>query len=178
MQPGRMGKEDPGPGPAGGEDPEPGPAGGKDPGSGPAGGEDPAPSPAAVHAVRPRVPGPPAREEEEEEGGPSPLGGAARAREPRCAEAEQARPARPRDPEQSLAAPGAPALPEEGEAPEPSRAVSLSEILRMVQQGQDIPGLEKLHITATCREPTASQIPRRPKPWETRLLASPAVPSP
>uniref|UniRef100_A0A4X2K8X0 Peroxisomal membrane protein PEX14-like KPWE domain-containing protein n=1 Tax=Vombatus ursinus TaxID=29139 RepID=A0A4X2K8X0_VOMUR len=61
----------------------------------------------------------------------------------------------------------------EPKAPEPSRAVSFSEILRLVQQGQDIPGLEKLHITATCREPTASRIPRRPKPWETRLPASP-----
>ncbi|XP_068922038.1 uncharacterized protein C6orf226 homolog [Petaurus breviceps papuanus] len=164
------------PGLTGGEAPEPGPMGKEDPGLGPEGGEDLAPGPVAVDAVRPCVPGPPAREEE---GVPSTPGGAVGAREPRCSEAELEGPARPCAPDQSLAAPGGPALPQEdGEAPEPSRAVSLPEILRLVQHGQDIPGLEKLHITATCRQPTASRIPRRPKPWESRLPDSPAVPSP
>ncbi|XP_036621727.1 uncharacterized protein C6orf226 homolog [Trichosurus vulpecula] len=161
--------------PTGGEAPEPSPMGRKDPGPEPEGGADPAPGPAVVDAVRPRVPGSSAQED----GGSNPFGGAARAREPRCSEAELEGPARPCAPDQSLAAPGGPALrEEEGEAPDPSRAVSLAEILRLVQQGQDIPGLEKLHITATCREPTASRIPRRPKPWESRLPDSPAVPSP
>ncbi|XP_072498288.1 peroxisomal biogenesis factor 39 [Notamacropus eugenii] len=159
------------PGLTGGEAPEPGPLGREDPGPGPERGEDPSPGLAVVDALRPRVPGPPAREAEE--GGLSPLGGAVGAPEPRRPEAELEGPARPCAPDQSLAAPGGPVLPEEGEAPEPGRAVSLPEILRLVQQGQGIPGLEKLHITATCREPTASRIPRRPKPWE-----SPAVPSP
>ncbi|XP_043858874.1 uncharacterized protein C6orf226 homolog [Dromiciops gliroides] len=160
-------------GPTGGQDPEPDPMGREYAEPGPAGGEHPEPGPAVVDAVRPRVPGPSAREEEEE-GGPGPLG---EARDPRCSGPEKAGPVRPCAP--GPASPAGPALSrEEGEAPEPSRAVSLSEILRLVQQGQDIPGLEKLHITATCREPTASRIPRRPKPWETRLPAGPAVPSP
>uniref|UniRef100_A0A7N4P552 Peroxisomal membrane protein PEX14-like KPWE domain-containing protein n=1 Tax=Sarcophilus harrisii TaxID=9305 RepID=A0A7N4P552_SARHA len=112
----------------------------------------------------PRVPGAPAREEE---GGPSRRPrDAARAEEPRRPGVGQAGPARPCARDQG------PALPKgTREVPEASRAVPLSEILRLVQQGQDIPGLQKLHITATCREPTASRIPRRPKPWETRLPA-------
>ncbi|XP_051852939.1 uncharacterized protein C6orf226 homolog [Antechinus flavipes] len=158
------------PSPRAGENPDPDPMGTKNPGPVSAREEDPAPSPAVVDNVMPRVPGPPAREEE---GGPSLLGDADRAEDPRCPEVEQAGPTRP------CALDQGPALPKaKREVPEPSRAVSLSEILRLVQQGQDIPGLEKLHITATCREPTASRIPRRPKPWETRLPASPAVPSP
>ncbi|XP_074046092.1 peroxisomal biogenesis factor 39 [Macrotis lagotis] len=60
----------------------------------------------------------------------------------------------------------------------PGRAAPLSEILRLVQQGREIPGLEPLRVTATCRPPTASRLPRRPKPWESRAPAGPAVPSP
>ncbi|XP_074120818.1 peroxisomal biogenesis factor 39 [Sminthopsis crassicaudata] len=151
------------------ENPNPDPMGRKNPGPDPAGGEDPAPSPVVVDNVMLYVPGPQAREEE---GGPS-LGDADRAENPRCPAVEQAGPTCPYTLDQGPAQPKG-----KREVPEPSRAVSLSEILRLVQQGQDIPGLEKLHITATCREPTASRIPRRPKPWETGLPASPAVPSP
>ncbi|XP_021495878.1 uncharacterized protein C6orf226 homolog [Meriones unguiculatus] len=56
---------------------------------------------------------------------------------------------------------GAPASAE----PAPS-SVTLAELLRLVQKGQELPGLEKRHITATRGEPTASLLPRRPKPWE------------
>ncbi|XP_031820690.1 uncharacterized protein C6orf226 homolog [Sarcophilus harrisii] len=159
------------PSPRAGENPGPDPMGRRNPGPDPAGGEGPARSPAVADDVMPRVPGAPAREEE---GGPSRRPrDAARAEEPRRPGVGQAGPARPCARDQG------PALPKgTREVPEASRAVPLSEILRLVQQGQDIPGLQKLHITATCREPTASRIPRRPKPWETRLPASPAVPSP
>lgn len=50
---------------------------------------------------------------------------------------------------------------------EPAPAsVTLAEFLHLVQKGQEVPGLEKRHITATHGEPTASLLPRRPKPWE------------
>lgn len=50
---------------------------------------------------------------------------------------------------------------------EPAPAsVTLAELLHLVQKGQELPGLEKRHITATHGEPTASLHPRRPKPWE------------
>lgn len=44
--------------------------------------------------------------------------------------------------------------------------MTLAQLLQVVQQGQEVPGLEKLHITATHGEPTASVLPRKPKPWE------------
>uniref|UniRef100_A0A8C8UH58 Peroxisomal membrane protein PEX14-like KPWE domain-containing protein n=1 Tax=Peromyscus maniculatus bairdii TaxID=230844 RepID=A0A8C8UH58_PERMB len=44
--------------------------------------------------------------------------------------------------------------------------VTLAQLLQLVQKGQELPGLEKRHITATHGEPTASLLPRRPKPWE------------
>ncbi|KAJ7341209.1 hypothetical protein JRQ81_005052 [Phrynocephalus forsythii] len=46
--------------------------------------------------------------------------------------------------------------------------VSFSEILRLVQTGQDIPGLQKLNITATNESPTPSQMAPKPKPWENK----------
>ncbi|XP_073938265.1 peroxisomal biogenesis factor 39 [Castor canadensis] len=45
-------------------------------------------------------------------------------------------------------------------------SVTLAQLVQLVQQGQELPGLEKLPITATHGEPTASLLPRRPKPWE------------
>ncbi|MBZ3870157.1 hypothetical protein SUZIE_106535 [Sciurus carolinensis] len=45
-------------------------------------------------------------------------------------------------------------------------SVTLAQLLYLVQHGQKLPGLEKRHITATHGDPTASQLPRRPKPWE------------
>lgn len=50
---------------------------------------------------------------------------------------------------------------------EPAPAsVTLAELLHLVQKGQELPGLEKRHITATHGEPTASLLPRKSKPWE------------
>lgn len=45
-------------------------------------------------------------------------------------------------------------------------SVTLAQLLQLVQKGQELPGLEKRHITVTHGEPTASLLPRRPKPWE------------
>ncbi|XP_051008522.1 LOW QUALITY PROTEIN: uncharacterized protein C6orf226 homolog [Acomys russatus] len=51
-------------------------------------------------------------------------------------------------------------------APPTPASVTLAELLQLVQKGQELPGLEKRHITVTHGEPTASLLPRRPKPWE------------
>ncbi|XP_052048785.1 uncharacterized protein C6orf226 homolog [Apodemus sylvaticus] len=57
---------------------------------------------------------------------------------------------------------------------EPAPAsVTLAELLHLVQKGQELPDLEKRHITATHGEPTASLLPRRPKPWEDAGAAAP-----
>ncbi|EDM18862.1 rCG63734 [Rattus norvegicus] len=45
-------------------------------------------------------------------------------------------------------------------------SVTLAELLHLVQKGQELPGLEKRHITATHGEPTVSLLPRKSKPWE------------
>ncbi|XP_064142344.1 uncharacterized protein C6orf226 homolog [Loxodonta africana] len=52
-------------------------------------------------------------------------------------------------------------------------SVTLTQLVQLVQQGQELPGLESRDIVATQGEPTASQLPRRPKPWE----AAACVPS-
>ncbi|XP_019594036.2 peroxisomal biogenesis factor 39 [Rhinolophus sinicus] len=61
---------------------------------------------------------------------------------------------------------------------EPAQAsVTLSQLLQLVQQGRELPGLERRNIAATHGEPTASQLPRRPKPWEAaRSVEAPAPP--
>ncbi|EGW06826.1 Uncharacterized protein C6orf226-like [Cricetulus griseus] len=52
-------------------------------------------------------------------------------------------------------------------SPEPAQAsVTLAQLLQLVQKGQELPGIEKPHITVIPGEPTASLLPRRPKPWE------------
>lgn len=51
-------------------------------------------------------------------------------------------------------------------------SVTLAQLLQLVQEGQELPGLEKRHITATHGEPTASLLPRRPKPWEDASSAA------
>uniref|UniRef100_A0A8C4L4H3 Peroxisomal membrane protein PEX14-like KPWE domain-containing protein n=1 Tax=Equus asinus asinus TaxID=83772 RepID=A0A8C4L4H3_EQUAS len=45
-------------------------------------------------------------------------------------------------------------------------AVTLAQLLQLVQQGRELPGLERRHIAATLGEPSVSLLPRRPKPWE------------
>ncbi|XP_069465022.1 uncharacterized protein C6orf226 homolog [Ambystoma mexicanum] len=56
-----------------------------------------------------------------------------------------------------------------GEEGDEDSSVPFSEILQLVQSGQEIPGLQKLNINATQESPTASQMPRRSKPWETTV---------
>ncbi|XP_036270241.1 uncharacterized protein C6orf226 homolog [Pipistrellus kuhlii] len=57
---------------------------------------------------------------------------------------------------------GRAAAPAETEPASPT----LAQLLQLVQQGRALPGLEKRQIAATHGEPTASRLPRRPKPWE------------
>ncbi|XP_008833972.1 uncharacterized protein C6orf226 homolog [Nannospalax galili] len=54
-------------------------------------------------------------------------------------------------------------------------SVTLAQLLQLVQQGQELPGVEKRHITATQGEPTTSRLPRRPKPWEAPSSGTPAL---
>lgn len=62
---------------------------------------------------------------------------------------------------------------------EPAAAsVTLAQLLQLVQQGQELPGLERRHIAVTQGEPTASQLPRRPKPWEAVGSAESPAPPP
>ncbi|KFO36168.1 uncharacterized protein C6orf226 homolog [Fukomys damarensis] len=51
-------------------------------------------------------------------------------------------------------------------AASPSSSVTLAQVIQLMQRGQELPGLEKRHIKATHGDPTASRLPRRPKPWE------------
>ncbi|XP_055981987.1 uncharacterized protein C6orf226 homolog [Sorex fumeus] len=52
-------------------------------------------------------------------------------------------------------------------------SLTLAQLLQLVQQGRELPGLEKRHIAATLGEPTASRLPRKPKPWEAAVPAPP-----
>uniref|UniRef100_UPI00398E9120 uncharacterized protein n=1 Tax=Pristiophorus japonicus TaxID=55135 RepID=UPI00398E9120 len=45
--------------------------------------------------------------------------------------------------------------------------LSFSEVLQLVQSGQEIPGIQKRNITPTNSMPTVSQMARKPKPWES-----------
>ncbi|XP_066217507.1 uncharacterized protein C6orf226 homolog [Saccopteryx leptura] len=69
-----------------------------------------------------------------------------------------------------------------GGAPPPvesaSTTVTLAQLLQLVQQGRELPGLERRHIAATHGEPTASQLPRKPKPWEARGSTQAPAPPP
>ncbi|XP_059557644.1 uncharacterized protein C6orf226 homolog [Myotis daubentonii] len=69
-----------------------------------------------------------------------------------------------------------------GRAPAPAESapasVTLAQLLQLVQQGRELPGLEKRQIAATHGEPTASRLPRRPKPWEAPGAAEAPAPPP
>ncbi|XP_007231956.2 uncharacterized protein LOC103039418 [Astyanax mexicanus] len=45
-------------------------------------------------------------------------------------------------------------------------SLSFAEVFRMIQAGEEIPGLEKLDIKSCNQKPSVSQIPRKLKPWE------------
>lgn len=44
--------------------------------------------------------------------------------------------------------------------------LSFVEVFRMIQAGEEIPGLKKLDIKACNQLPTVSQMSRKSKPWE------------
>nr|XP_014692872.1 uncharacterized protein C6orf226 homolog [Equus asinus] len=76
--------------------------------------------------------------------------------------------------------PGAPRW--AGRAPRPAEsapvAVTLAQLLQLVQQGRELPGLERRHIAATLGEPSVSLLPRRPKPWEAADKTEAPTPPP
>nr|XP_014347081.1 PREDICTED: uncharacterized protein C6orf226 homolog isoform X2 [Latimeria chalumnae] len=45
-------------------------------------------------------------------------------------------------------------------------SLSFTEIFHLVQTGQEIPGLKKINVVPSNCDPTLSQVPRKPKPWE------------
>ncbi|XP_051887413.1 uncharacterized protein LOC127578901 [Pristis pectinata] len=45
--------------------------------------------------------------------------------------------------------------------------LSFPQVLHLVQNGQEIPGIQKLNIMSTNSMPTISQMARKPKPWES-----------
>nr|XP_030279459.1 uncharacterized protein C6orf226 homolog [Sparus aurata] len=44
--------------------------------------------------------------------------------------------------------------------------LSFAEVMRLVQEGKEVPGVKKLDIKPTNQSPTPSQMERRSKPWE------------
>ncbi|KAA8578784.1 hypothetical protein FQN60_002308 [Etheostoma spectabile] len=44
--------------------------------------------------------------------------------------------------------------------------LSFAEVMRLVQEGKEVPGATRLDIKATNQSPTPSQMQRRLKPWE------------
>lgn len=44
--------------------------------------------------------------------------------------------------------------------------LSFAEVFRLIQAGEEVPGLRSLNVTPTRQTPTVSQMPRRHKPWE------------
>uniref|UniRef100_A0A671VJD3 Peroxisomal membrane protein PEX14-like KPWE domain-containing protein n=1 Tax=Sparus aurata TaxID=8175 RepID=A0A671VJD3_SPAAU len=50
--------------------------------------------------------------------------------------------------------------------------LSFAEVMRLVQEGKEVPGVKKLDIKPTNQSPTPSQMERRSKPWEISSLNS------
>ncbi|XP_004070909.1 uncharacterized protein C6orf226 homolog [Oryzias latipes] len=48
-----------------------------------------------------------------------------------------------------------------------SRQLSFAEVMQLVQEGKEVPGVTKLDVHASNQSPTPSQMERRQKPWET-----------
>lgn len=49
-------------------------------------------------------------------------------------------------------------------------SLSFPEVFRMIQAGEEVPGLQTLDIKPCNDQPTVSQMPRKSKPWEKWLL--------
>lgn len=47
------------------------------------------------------------------------------------------------------------------------RQLSFAEVMQLVQEGKEVPGITKLDIQPSNQSPTPSQMERRLKPWET-----------
>lgn len=45
--------------------------------------------------------------------------------------------------------------------------LSFAEVMQLVQEGQEVPGLTKMDVKPTNQSPTPSQMERMRKPWET-----------
>ncbi|RXM94632.1 hypothetical protein EOD39_17779 [Acipenser ruthenus] len=56
----------------------------------------------------------------------------------------------------------------DSEVGEQDCCLSFAEVFKMIQSGQEIPGVQKPNITVCNRKPTASQMNRKPKPWEKK----------
>lgn len=59
---------------------------------------------------------------------------------------------------------------EAGAAEAIAESLSFPEVYRMIQAGEEVPGLQKLEIKPCHDQPTVSQMPRKSKPWEKWLF--------
>uniref|UniRef100_A0A3B4E185 Peroxisomal membrane protein PEX14-like KPWE domain-containing protein n=1 Tax=Pygocentrus nattereri TaxID=42514 RepID=A0A3B4E185_PYGNA len=50
--------------------------------------------------------------------------------------------------------------------------LSFAEVFRMIQAGEEIPGLQKLDIKPSNQQPTVSQMLRKLKPWEKTIATA------
>uniref|UniRef100_A0A663F9J9 Peroxisomal membrane protein PEX14-like KPWE domain-containing protein n=1 Tax=Aquila chrysaetos chrysaetos TaxID=223781 RepID=A0A663F9J9_AQUCH len=56
--------------------------------------------------------------------------------------------------------------------PPPPAAPSFAEVLRLIQNGQEPPGLRHPRASPTGDSPTASRLPPPTKPWENRTASA------
>ncbi|TKS76846.1 hypothetical protein D9C73_010936 [Collichthys lucidus] len=50
---------------------------------------------------------------------------------------------------------------------EATQQLSFAEVMRLVQEGKEVPGAKKVDVKPTNQNPTPSAMERRLKPWET-----------
>ncbi|TKS76827.1 hypothetical protein D9C73_010917 [Collichthys lucidus] len=50
---------------------------------------------------------------------------------------------------------------------EATQQLSFAEVMRLVQEGKEVPGAKKMDVKPTNQNPTPSAMERRLKPWET-----------
>lgn len=48
-----------------------------------------------------------------------------------------------------------------------TKQLSFAEVMQLVQEGKEVPGVKKLDIRASNQSPTPSKMERPLKPWET-----------
>uniref|UniRef100_A0A3Q2ZST0 Peroxisomal membrane protein PEX14-like KPWE domain-containing protein n=1 Tax=Kryptolebias marmoratus TaxID=37003 RepID=A0A3Q2ZST0_KRYMA len=54
--------------------------------------------------------------------------------------------------------------------PQTPARLSFAEVMQLVQEGKEVPGLTKPDIKPSNRSPTPSQMKQVPKPWETLVF--------